>query len=227
MNAKRADGEKRGISPLIVLGIVLLVVVLGIAGYLGWLFLGTNAVARQAAADELAAIRAAWAQPVADPTTPDPDGAPVVEQPRTGEGAWILRIPRIDGQWPVIAGVEADQLNRGVGWYPGSAVPGQVGNFAVTAHCTFNGEPFRRLLELRDGDQVIIETRTATFTYDLVSAPGNLTVNADDSWVIDPVPGKPDQVPTEPLITLTTCEDTFPTADRAVGFGTLTKTEKK
>lgn len=225
VNARRVDGEKRPVSPLAVLGIVVLILALGVAGYIGWLAIGTNAVARGEAARELDAIRASWAQPTTQPTPADSDV--VVDQPTVGEAAWILRIPKIDGEWPVIAGVGADELDRGVGWYPGSAVPGQIGNFALTGHCAFNGEPFRRLLELRDGDQVVVETRNATFTYEIVSAPGDLTVQASDSWAIDPVPGKADQVPTEALLTLTTCEDTFPTGDRSVGFGTLTTTEKK
>jgi sortase A len=43
--------------------------------------------------------------------------------------------------------------------------------------------------------------------------------------VLDPVPGRPEEVPTQALLTLTTAEDLVTTPDRAVGFGTLTKTE--
>ena len=143
----------------------------------------------------------------------------------TATSATNTTIPALDGEWPVIAAVEGDELARGVGWYPGSALPGQVGNFAVAGHRIGNGEPFRRLLELRAGDEVVVETAAATFTYTIVSAPGDLTVQADDSWVLDPVPGHPDEVPAQALLTLTTAEDLVTTPDRAVGFGTLTKTE--
>ena len=74
---------------------------------------------------------------------------------------------------------------------------------------------------------MVVETRDAIYTYVLDEPPRQLTVKDTDTWVIDPVPGRPDAKPREPLITLTTCEDLFPTQDRAVGFGTLTNTETK
>ena len=219
------DKPKRAISPLLVLGVAVLVVILGAGGWFAWSLFGTNALARQAAVKEFQTIRSQWAEPADAPA--DPEAPPVVEHPQPGDAAWIIRIPRIGAEWPVIAGVAETDLNRGVGWYPTTALPGQAGNFAVAGRRVTNGEPFRRLLELRAGDVVLVETRTATFTYTIVSPPGGLTVNQDDTWVLDPVPGETDVVPTKALITLTTEEDLVPSADRAVGFGELTETEKK
>ena len=224
---KRAD--RRGVSPLLVFAAVLLAGVLVAGVALAWQVWGTTALAARAAEREAAELRAAWASPSpAPPPSPDLSASPappVVDPPAHGQAAWLLRIPALGGEWPVIAGVGDDELARGVGWYPGSALPGQVGNFAVAGHRIGNGEPFRRLLELRAGDEVVVETAAATFTYTIVSAPGDLTVQADDSWVLDPVPGHPDEVPAQALLTLTTAEDLVTTPDRAVGFGTLTKTE--
>ncbi|HMS37957.1 MAG TPA: sortase [Arachnia sp.] len=218
---KRAD--RQGVSPLLVFAVVLLAGVLVAGGALAWQIWGTTALSARAAERETAALRASWAA-LPGPTA-DPSAAPVVDPPALGEAGWLLRIPALGGEWPVIAGVGDDELARGVGWYPGSALPGQVGNFAVAGNRIGNGEPFRRLLELKVGDEVIVETGAATFTYTLVSAPGELTVQADESWVLDPVPGRPEEVPTQALLTLTTAEDLVTTPDRAVGFGTLTKTE--
>ncbi|MBK7820025.1 MAG: class E sortase [Tessaracoccus sp.] len=220
MKAKRED--RRRVSPLLVFAAVLLAGVLIAGGALAWYVWGTTAIAIRVAEREATELRAAWA---ASPPPVAPSEPPAIDPPGLGHAAWVLRIPAIDGEWPVIAGVDGDELARGVGWYPGSALPGQVGNFAVAGHRISHGEPFRRLLELKVGDEVIVETGAATFTYTLVSAPGDLTVQADDSWVLDPVPGHPDEVPTQALLTLTTAEDLVTTPDRAVGFGTLTKTE--
>lgn len=226
--AKRALVEKRGVSPFLTLVVILLVVSLTGGGYLAWLIWGTTAFARDRAADETAALRASWAGPMPEELRPeDPGAPPIVAEPRMHEANWLLRIPALEGEWPIIAGVEQGDLNRGVGWYPGSARPGQLGNFALAGNCLTDGEPFRRLLELRRGDEVVVETRSAVFTYEIISAPAELTVQADDSWVLDPVPGHTDLVAHQALITLTTCEDLFPTQDRAVGFGALTATEKK
>jgi len=220
VRAKRAT--RRGISPLLVLLLIVLVVALGIGGVVGWTFLGTNLVAARTVGDEVAALKASFA--AADPPA---DAEPDVVAPRSHEAAWLLRIPSLDLEMPVIAGVDPADLGRGVGWYPGTALPGQVGNFAVAGYRFGNGEPFRRLLELRVGDEVVIETAQAAFTYTLISAPGDLTVQADDSWVLDPVPGAPDEIPTQAFLTLTTAEDVIDTLDRAVGFATLTETETR
>jgi sortase A len=90
-----------------------------------------------------------------------------------------------------------------------------------------HGQPFALLLDLEQGDQVIVETRQAIYTYVLDESPRSLTVRETDTWVIDPVPGHPGAKPTQPLITLTTCQDVFRSADRSIGFGHLVSTQNK
>ena len=77
------------------------------------------------------------------------------------------------------------------------------------------------------GAKVIVETRDAVFTYELDDAANKLTIADTDVWVLDPVPGKPAQQPTQALITLTTCQDLFRSPDRSVAFGHLVETKKK
>jgi sortase A len=77
------------------------------------------------------------------------------------------------------------------------------------------------------GDEIIVETRDAIYTYVLDEPPRQLTVKKTDTWVIAPVPGKPELKPDQPLITLTTCPDLFHSAKRSVGFGHLIRTERK
>ncbi|MDO5677249.1 MAG: class E sortase [Propionibacteriaceae bacterium] len=226
--AQRTIREKRGVSPFLILLVTLIVAAVGAGGYLAWMVWGTTAFARDRAVEEIAQVRTSWEGPL--PTEliqEDPEGPPIVGDPRMHEANWLLQIPAFSAEWPIIAGVTETDLNRGVGWYPGTARPGQLGNFALAGNCLTEGEPFRRLLELRQGDEVVVETRTAVFTYQIISAPAELTVDATESWVLNPVPGQSDVVPHQALVTLTTCEDLFPTQDRAVGFGALTATEKK
>jgi sortase A len=52
-------------------------------------------------------------------------------------------------------------------------------------------------------------------------------VKDTDTWVIAPMPGKPELKPAQPLITLTTSPDVFLSAKRSVGFGHLVRTALK
>ena len=233
--AERPTRQRRPISPLTVLGVILLAAGLACLGWVGWQYFGTTIVSKQEAAREISNLEASWREPVpaptseppADPGTPGATAPPAA--PEKGTAQWLLRIPALgdDWEWPVVAGVEDADLKRGVGWYPGTAQPGDVGNFALAGHRITHGEPFRRMLELDIGDVVIVETSSATWTYELVVAPGMLTVQDTETWVLDPVPGKKDVQPSEALITLTTCEDLFHSPDRSVAFGKLISTETK
>ncbi len=222
VQAKKKTG-KRGTSPLAVFLIALAIAALSLGGWIAWSYWGSNVLAQRAAADELVGLRNAIAE--ATPTAIETGEAPQVARPATGTAAWIVRIPAIGLEAPVIAGVEPPDLNRGLGWYPGTSLPGQAGNFALAGNRVTGGAFLRDVMSLAAGDQVIIETPEATFTYTLTVAPADLTVASDDSWVLDPVPGHVDVVPTQAFLTLTTAEDLVPTGDRSVGFGTLTKTE--
>lgn len=143
-----------------------------------------------------------------------------------GKGFAFLRIPRLGENYkvPIVEGVRESHLARGVGHYPRTAGPGQVGNFAVAGHRATNGEPFRALDRLRKGDAVVVETRNTWLTYVVDSS---LIVKPSDTWVIQPVPGKPGVEPTQRLLTLTTCHPRWASTHRLVVFAHLDSTQRK
>ncbi len=220
---------RRQLSPLTVLGVILLVAGLVCLGWVGWQYFGTNIVSKQEADKEIVALEDFWAQPTIATGEETAAVPSPLKSSDLGSAQWLIRIPALgdDWVWPVIAGIGVEDLKQGVGWYPMTAQPGQVGNFALAGHRVTNGEPFRRMLDLRVGDTIIVETRESMLTYELTSAPAQLTVQDTDTWVLDPVPGHEDVQPTESLITLTTCEDLFHSPDRSVAFGKLISTEAK
>lgn len=215
-----------------VFGVVLLLAGLGLLGWVGYEYIGTNVVSERAFAEEKVQLRAKWsaegtASGRGDRSADRIEGGSSSAIP--GEAIALLRIPAFgdDFEVPILEGTDLADLDRGVGRYSSSALPGRVGNFALAGHRITHGQPFARLLELDRGDAVIIETRDATFTYAIDDPPRDLTVPDSATWVLDPVPGEPEAKPTKALLTLTTCQDLFRSADRSVGFGRLVSTKTK
>ena len=205
-------------------GVALLLVGLSCLGWVAYQYVGTNVIAEHTFRTEASRLRAQW---IEDQKT-DPQG---FEQPskRSGDAIGLLRIPALGAAYevPIVNGTELTVLAKGVGHYSSTAQAGQIGNFAIAGYRVTHGQPFARLHDLDSGDEIIVETRDATCTYVLDESPRQLTVKDTDTWVIDPVPGKPELKPTQAMITLTTCPDLFHSTKRSVGFGHLIRTEPK
>lgn len=213
-------------SPLTVIGIGLLVAGLACLGWVGFQYFGTNVVSEQAFETETEQLRTRWQEPDVRELEAEAEAEASVVP---GDAIALLRIPALgdDYEVPVLKGTDLSFLNRGVGHYTSTAAPGQLGNFAIAGHRVTHGQPFARLLELEQGDEVIVETREAVYTYVMDDSPGQRTVDDSETWVLDPVPGRPDARPTEAMITLTTCQDLFRSPDRSVGFGHLQSATNK
>jgi sortase A len=227
--APRGRGDRRRTSVVAIVGVALLLAGLVCLGWVGYQLVGTDVVAERSFDRETQELQGQWASPPATfaSTSADADRPAVQRVP--GSAVALLRVPRFgdDFEVPVVAGTDLKDLSRGVGHYDGTASPGQVGNFALAGHRITHGQPFAKLLTLRKGDRVVVETREAVFTYVMDDSPADLTVKDTAGWVLDPVPEQPGATPTRPLITLTTCQDLFHSPDRSVGFGHLERTQDK
>lgn len=169
-----------------------------------------------------------WAQeyqpPAPNPsqtaTAPD-DVAPVIlPQPADAERFGIMRIPRFGSDYAVeIAGGVSRPRTLdpiGIGHYPGTAMPGEVGNFALAAHRTTWGKPFNRIAELRVGDAIVVETADGWYTYRFRTLE---YVTPDQVDVLLPVPQAPDVPPGMQYITLTSCSPMYSMTERIVAYG--------
>jgi sortase A len=115
----------------------------------------------------------------------------------------------------VVGGVTLADLTRGPGHYPGTALPGEDGNFAVAGHRTTYGAPFYHLDQLTDGDEIIVTDRNRrSYTYRFIE---QRIVNPGDSSVLgsDPLGNG------RPLLTLTTCHPRFSARQRMIVFAEL------
>jgi sortase A len=84
-----------------------------------------------------------------------------------GVGFANLYIPRFgkDYAWTIVQGTNDADLERGPGHYSGSAVPGQVGDFALAGHRVGKGEPFLNLDQLVPGDPIVVQTDGNWYVY--------------------------------------------------------------
>lgn len=199
-------------------------VVLLFAGYELW---GTGISETRAQHKLYSQLTKEWDSPTTAPSSapsgasPDQAGSPALKDPPIGSALAILRIPRI---WQntdprvVVEGVDLSDLARGPGHYPHSAMPGQLGNFAVAGHRATHGNGFMRLNEMRTGDAIVVETRTTWYTYRVTSQS---LVQPTQISVVDPVPDKPGVRPTQRLITLTTCDPWYSATHRLIIHGLL------
>jgi len=151
-----------------------------------------------------------------------PDSAPVMEQPALATTFATMHVPRWGADYvkPVSEGVtRRDVLDTlGIGHYPGTGMPGSLGNFAISAHRTTYGKPFNKIADLQEGDPLIIETEQAWYVYRVTEWK---IVKPSQVEVIAPVPDQPGVEPDGHYITLTTCHPMYSAAERWITHGTL------
>jgi sortase A len=91
-----------------------------------------------------------------------------------GEAFARLSIPRLHAVLYVVEGTDSADLRRGPGHLEGSALPGSNGNCVIAGH---RDTHFRLLKNVRQGDQIEIETAAGAFIYRVsgvsVVTPGN------------------------------------------------------
>ncbi|MBL7499605.1 class E sortase [Frankia sp. CNm7] len=170
-------------------------------------------------------LATAWSTPArpATPAEPPPATRP---DPAPGEGFAMLRIPRFGADYaPVIVeGVDEDHLRKGPGHYPGTAMPGEIGNFVVSGHRTTYGKPFNRLDELRAGDPIVVEVADRYYVY---RTRRSEVVDPHRLDVVAPVPEQPGREPTSAVLTMTTCHPEYSAKSRLIVFAELDKTMMK
>ena len=216
------------------LGWLLIAGGVGLLGYVAWQFYGTNWVAKQRQNDITASIERQW-QEGRDPEVQVGGGLAGGGAKETVTADALIRIPRFGDDYviPVLEGTSDAVLAAGYGHFSETAGAGEVGNYALAAHRVTHGEPLRDMPDLQPGDEVIVETKDATYTYVLDTGGDDLVVPFTAGWVLEPVPYNPDggvqpkQLAGQRLITLTTCSELFHTDNRMIAFGHLVDTVER
>ena len=71
--------------------------------------------------------------------------------PTPDEVVATISIPSLGVEADVHSGMTLTALNRGPSWWPGTALPGQLGNVVIGGHRTTYSRPFRDLDQLEPG----------------------------------------------------------------------------
>lgn len=203
---------------LITLGLVLVLFVV-------WELWWTNIEAdrnQEAAMEELFA---GFEPAPAAPAIPLPEsyGDPaVLPAPETdGTTFAAIYIPRFGAEHarPVTQGVGTEVLDTlGLGHYPETAMPGEVGNFALAGHRQTHGQVLDAVDTLVPGDRIYVQTAQGYYTYVFRNSQIVLPDRVD---VLAPVPTQPGIAPEERILTLTTCNPRFGSEERFISYAVL------
>jgi sortase A len=220
--------KRRPVSVVGVLGEALITAGVFVLLFLGWqLWLG-DIIAGAAQSQQAQQLSQTWktdAKPSSAPKpskTDDPVAPVVAIAPANAQKFGILYVPRFGATWerPIAEGVGvADVLDKiGVGHYPGSAMPGAIGNFAIAAHRHAYGGGFENLHLLHVGDHVYIGTKDGWYEYTFRDIE---YVKPNQVNVLQPVPMEPGVAPVDRILTMTTCNPFFSTAERMIAYATF------
>ncbi len=116
-------------------------------------------------------------------TLPNPESPPA--DPRAPEplvALGTIEIPKIGVSKSIYEGITLTTLDHGPGHWPGTAMPGQVGNVVIAGHRVSHDKPFRNLDQLVAGDDVFLTTDDGRFDYKVTGAE---IVTPDALWIAD------------------------------------------
>lgn len=112
-------------------------------------------------------------------------------QPKDGDVIGIIQIPKLDKSLPIIEGTAEEMLEKGVGHYSSTVLPGDKEQILLSGH---RDTVFRKFGDLEEGDRFIVEMPYGNFEYEFRHSE---IVEANDTTVI----GKKG----EEVLTLSTC----------------------
>ena len=214
--------RRHRVSVVGVIGEILITAGVFVFLFLGWqLWLNDIIVGGEQRSDAIALSRELGSAASPDePVDPEDDfGEPVVGAVVAPATQFAnIYIPRFGADYvrPIAEGVSASTvLTTGVGHYPGTQLPGEVGNFALAAHRTTYGAPFNQISSLQVGDKIYIQTAEGWYTYVFRSLE---YVRPTGVGVLDPVPQAEGVPPTDRVLTMTSCNPVLSAAERIIAY---------
>jgi sortase A len=129
---------------------------------------------------------------------------------KPGDAAGRIKIPRIKANYVVVNGTDAASLRKGPGIYDDVPYPGMPGTTAIAGHRTTYFAPFRKINELKKGDEIEVEMPYGLFTYEVEKTR---IVKPTALWVINRVD--------HDRLVLSACHPLYSAAKRFIVFARL------
>jgi LPXTG-site transpeptidase (sortase) family protein len=96
-----------------------------------------------------------------------------------------IEIPRIGLNTTLHQGITLTTIDRGPSHWPGTALPGQLGNVVIAGHRVTHSKPFRHIDQMLPGDRVIFTVDGVRTEYEMVS---NEVVTPDALRIVEQRP---------------------------------------
>src|SRR5687768_7471524 len=122
----------------------------------------------------------------------------------------IIEIPKIGLRHKVMHGITLRNIDHGPSHWPGTPLPGEMGNVVFMGHRVTHSHPFRRIHELTPGDEIRFDIAGVKSTY-VVTGHEIVTPNRLD--IVNPTP--------DPIVTIFACHPPGSARQRYVVRGSL------
>jgi sortase A len=138
-------------------------------------------------------------------TLPTPVAPPAEDAKEPLADLGHIEIPKLNVSADLFEGIALSTLDHGPGHWPGTAMPGQIGNVVVAGHRTSHSKPFRYIDKLEEGDLVTFTVAGTTYNYVVT---GHEIVDPSAVHIVDQTAG--------PTATLFACHPPGSVAERYV-----------
>ncbi len=184
-----------------ILGLALLACSVFVAGFFGYLLIGTSIAEGRQQQHLLRDLGPVLPHDLITSSGANP--APSTAPAALGTALGILEVPRLHLNAAFLEGAQEGQLEVGPGHMEQTPLPGQAGDAVLAGHRTTWGKPFADLDQLQVGDRAIVTTRQGRFIFAATSS--SIVLPSDRGGIL---------ITTGPSLTLLTCTPRYSASHR-------------
>lgn len=208
-----APGGRRAVRVFAEVFVTLGAVVLLFSAYMIW---GTSAEINAAQEEKDTELEEQWAE--------EGDDDPALD-PLPGDAIARIYMTQIRPEpWIIVEGTDLDDIETAPGHFTDSAMPGEMGNFALAGHNV--PAIFRHIDVLQPGDKIVVETKSNFYIYEITESS---IVLPTDVGVVAPVPNNPGVEPGEDdrWLTMVTCYPWWDNYERYIVWAKMIDTQDR